>query len=140
LEGTQSLRFACPFFKRNPPRYMHFNSCPGPGWNDVHRLKEHLYRNHMQPSQCLRCGAVFEIHVDLQNHLRAAVACDIQPFEPVDGVTPEQQIRLRSRKKPLKPKSEAEKWVEVYQTLFPEDDPSDTPSPCKSVRQSESID
>ena len=31
--------FACPFFKHNPSRYMSWRSCPGPGWNSVHRVK-----------------------------------------------------------------------------------------------------
>ncbi len=32
-------RLACPFFKRNPPRYSEERSCVGPGWLTVHRLK-----------------------------------------------------------------------------------------------------
>jgi hypothetical protein len=31
--------FACPFFKYNPRKYMRWRSCPGPGWNTVHRIK-----------------------------------------------------------------------------------------------------
>lgn len=32
-------RLACPFFKRRPQKYQSFKSCPGPGWDTVHRLK-----------------------------------------------------------------------------------------------------
>jgi hypothetical protein len=40
-DGSQDpgKRFACPFFKRRPHIYISKKSCPGPGWNDVHRLK-----------------------------------------------------------------------------------------------------
>lgn len=34
-----SRRLACPFFKRRPHIYQSCRSCPGPGWDKVHRLK-----------------------------------------------------------------------------------------------------
>jgi hypothetical protein len=34
-----STRFACPFYKRDPEKYRNQRSCPGPGWDTVHRLK-----------------------------------------------------------------------------------------------------
>jgi hypothetical protein len=34
-----SKKFACPYFKRNPRKYQRVRSCPGPGWDTVHRLK-----------------------------------------------------------------------------------------------------
>lgn len=37
--AAASVRFACPFYKRNPARYISSRSCPGPGWDDVHRVK-----------------------------------------------------------------------------------------------------
>jgi len=32
-------RFACPFFKRNPQKYMSNRTCTGPGWTSVRRVK-----------------------------------------------------------------------------------------------------
>ena len=32
-------RFACPFFKHNPHRYMGNRTCAGPGWTTTHRVK-----------------------------------------------------------------------------------------------------
>jgi hypothetical protein len=32
-------KLACPFFKRNPQLYQNCRTCPGPGWDDVHRIK-----------------------------------------------------------------------------------------------------
>jgi hypothetical protein len=32
-------KFACPYFKRNPKKYRKWTSCPGPGWDEVHRVK-----------------------------------------------------------------------------------------------------
>lgn len=34
-----SRRFACPFFKNNPRNHGLYQSCSGPGFTDVHRLK-----------------------------------------------------------------------------------------------------
>jgi len=36
---NQSLRFACPYFKRNPGRHRKSRTCAGPGWASVHRVK-----------------------------------------------------------------------------------------------------
>jgi hypothetical protein len=32
-------RFACPYFKHDPQKYKYFRSCPGPGWDRIHRVK-----------------------------------------------------------------------------------------------------
>jgi hypothetical protein len=37
-EGAKR-KFACPYFKRNPNKYRQWTSCPGPGWDEVHRVK-----------------------------------------------------------------------------------------------------
>lgn len=37
--AAASEKFACPYYKRNPPRYKNCRGCPGPGWDTVHRVK-----------------------------------------------------------------------------------------------------
>ena len=37
--GDGGKKFACPYFKRNPKKYRNWTSCPGPGWDEVHRVK-----------------------------------------------------------------------------------------------------
>jgi hypothetical protein len=37
INGTR--KFACPYFKRNRRKYQKFRSCPGLGWDTVHRMK-----------------------------------------------------------------------------------------------------
>lgn len=37
--GSGARKFACPYFKRNPKKYRNWTSCPGPGWEEVHRVK-----------------------------------------------------------------------------------------------------
>lgn len=34
-----SLKFACPFFKRDPTHYQSERTCVGPGWTTIHRVK-----------------------------------------------------------------------------------------------------
>ena len=38
-DGGSNKKFACPYFKRNPKKYHKWTSCPGPGWDEVHRVK-----------------------------------------------------------------------------------------------------
>jgi len=35
----EKKKLACPYFKHNPRKYQGLRSCPGPGWDTVHRLK-----------------------------------------------------------------------------------------------------
>lgn len=38
-KGVPERKLACPYFKRNPSKYVTERSCSGPGWSSVHRLK-----------------------------------------------------------------------------------------------------
>lgn len=35
----ETKRLACPYYKRNPSKYCKWTSCPGPGWDEIHRVK-----------------------------------------------------------------------------------------------------
>lgn len=37
--ASSGLRFACPFYKRNPQNHQKWRACRGPGWPNVHRVK-----------------------------------------------------------------------------------------------------
>lgn len=37
--SEETKRFACPYYKRNPRKYCKWTSCPGPGWDEIHRVK-----------------------------------------------------------------------------------------------------
>jgi hypothetical protein len=54
--------------------------------------------------------------------------CKVQPTELLDGITPETERLLRSRKKEYKGQTEPELWKKMYRVLFPNEI---VPSPCK---------
>ncbi|VBB74117.1 Putative protein of unknown function [Podospora comata] len=123
-------KFACPYFKRNPRKYQKWTSCPGPGWEEVHRVKTHLYRRHRLPIQCPRCWDTFEEDTILQNHLQQDPPCTMQQNRiPHEGFTKDQEKKLRSRKKAQPNMTDEDKWVEIYMILFPDDDPDSVPTP-----------
>ncbi|KAK4235744.1 hypothetical protein C8A03DRAFT_17557 [Achaetomium macrosporum] len=125
-----SAKFACPYFKRNPKKYRKWTSCPGPGWDEVHRVKTHLYRRHQLPIQCPRCWTVFSTDDQRQSHLQQDPPCAVQPNRTLhEGFTKDQEKRLRSRKKTHADMTDGAKWREIYMILFPDDDPSAIPSP-----------
>ncbi|KAI1178133.1 hypothetical protein F4777DRAFT_145281 [Nemania sp. FL0916] len=134
----EMVRFACPYFKCNPMKYQQWPICPGPGWSDVHRVKEHLYRKHQQPKfRCARCGEHFNSQQTFDDHQRAAVVCELRPSQPIDGFDEDQAKQLKSRKKPRHIVSEVDKWRAVFQILFPHI-PADTiPSPFYDPEESE---
>ncbi|KAK0660058.1 hypothetical protein QBC41DRAFT_43970 [Cercophora samala] len=123
-------KFACPYFKRNPRKYQKWTSCPGPGWEEVHRVKTHLYRRHRLPIQCPRCWDNFEEDTILQAHLQQDPPCTMQQNRiPHEGFTKDQEKKLRSRKKAQPNMTDEDKWVEIYMILFPDDDPDSVPTP-----------
>ncbi|KAM7189214.1 hypothetical protein V8F33_010216 [Rhypophila sp. PSN 637] len=127
---TGNRKFACPYYKRNRKKYCKWTSCPGPGWEEVHRVKTHLYRRHGRPPQCPRCWAVFSTDEDLQGHQQQDPPCETSHnVGLVEGYSKEQEKRLRSRKKAQPNMTDEDKWREIYMILFPDDDQDSIPSP-----------
>ncbi|ORY10733.1 hypothetical protein BCR34DRAFT_485248 [Clohesyomyces aquaticus] len=127
--GDIRRRFACPYYQRNPGGYLTRRSCVGPGWEEVRRVKEHLYRTHTLPIFCPRCYATFKSDHLLHEHQRADERCPKQPEEFIEGFDKLQEKQLRSRKKIQPEPSEEDKWKEMYRVLFPDDDEALMPSP-----------
>ncbi|OHW98968.1 hypothetical protein CSPAE12_02357 [Colletotrichum incanum] len=130
-DRVNGAKLACPFFKHNPRKYKTQRPCCGPGWDHVHRIKEHIYRKHSLPKfSCPRCSQPFETQTDLQAHARSADACEVREPEVLDGLTQDQEKRLRSRKKTsTKELTEAEKWTQMYSIIFPDVREREIPSP-----------
>ncbi|KAI3326160.1 hypothetical protein HD806DRAFT_438400 [Xylariaceae sp. AK1471] len=129
-KAKETLRFACPYFKYNPTKYKEWPVCPGPGWPDVHRVKEHLYRRHRQAKfRCVRCWVCFEVEQNYIDHQRATMPCQLGEKEPIEGFDADQERQLRSRKKKSHAISEVDKWIAVFQILFPHVSEDKIPSP-----------
>ncbi|KAM7214484.1 hypothetical protein V8F06_010118 [Rhypophila decipiens] len=129
-KGVESPKFACPYFKYNQAKYKDWRGCPGPGWPDVHRLKEHLYRKHRQPKyRCVRCWQPFEDEQTHMDHQRNTMSCPLKPMEPIEGFDAGQESRLKSRKRTITGLSEVEKWKTIFQILFPHIAQVNIPSP-----------
>jgi hypothetical protein len=130
-EGPKGRRFACPFFKRRPESCMKHRACAGPGWETVHRVKEHIYRVHARPPFCARCNQVFHDEELLYEHIRmigGQQCAVVDNAEPPMGFTKKHEDKLRSRKN-FTGKSEIEQWSWVYSLIFPDDEY--IPTPCK---------
>ncbi|EXF83717.1 hypothetical protein CFIO01_07125 [Colletotrichum fioriniae PJ7] len=141
-DAMVDAKLACPFFKHNPRKYKTRRPCCGPGWDQVHRIKparEHIYRKHSLPKfSCPRCSQSFETQLALQAHARSLDACDVREPEFLDGITQDQEKKLRSRKKTsAKELTEAEKWTQVYRILFPDVREREIPSPYHNAEDAE---
>jgi len=120
-------RFACPFAKHNPAEFKNVKTCCGPGWNDVHRVKEHVYRRHSLKNACNRCFEFFKDPKSLKEHQRTDPPCKVKKDAPTDIISEKEEDLLRTR---AKAGSSAEaNWQEMYRIIFPAD--ARVPSPCK---------
>ncbi|KAK0620695.1 hypothetical protein B0T14DRAFT_236361 [Immersiella caudata] len=126
----QLRKFACPYYKKYPESDKLSKSCRAPGWDSVHRVKEHIYRRHQRPPfRCPRCLHAFENENMLTEHQRAVVICETseaQSEEETTYITKSQEMELRKRKRET---SEEEKWFNIFRILFPGIPAEEFPSP-----------
>lgn len=102
--------------------------------NDTCHSREHLYRNHRAPRyQCARCLHDFKTPKNLFKHQRQLESCQIVTQVPnLDLISDAQEARLKERGKHNSPRSNEEKWADIYKIIFPQED---VPSPCKWQEQ-----
>ncbi|KAI8205857.1 hypothetical protein K4K54_000594 [Colletotrichum sp. SAR 10_86] len=113
-------KFACPFYKFDSERWKNERNCCGPGWYEIHRLKEHLFRTHLLAT-CTRCFGHFKSEELLQKHQRTKDEC---VWQDESSCVIDVGAGIDSKKeKLLKARSKAEdgvgKWYEIYHILFP---------------------
>ncbi|KAF9772780.1 hypothetical protein IL306_009488 [Fusarium sp. DS 682] len=108
------LRLACPFYKHDPIRYRR---CHAHVLKRNSYVKQHLFRCHMQPIHCDICLSIWPNVEELREHRRAQT-CEKREYIAPEGITPEQERKLRSRLGSQN-KSESDQWFELYGILFP---------------------
>ncbi|KAK1750541.1 hypothetical protein QBC47DRAFT_393680 [Echria macrotheca] len=124
-------RFACVFLKRYPDSKRLTGPCYGPGWVDVHRVKEHILRKHKQPGfMCLRCRVNFDTEADLARHVQRDIPCELRkpPREQeILFITQDQEKQLKKRSS--RKIGDRERWENVFRVVFPDVDVDQIPSP-----------
>jgi hypothetical protein len=83
-------------------------------------------------AHCERCWQTFNDQQKLKEHLtvHASEICQVKPGQPPNGLAPETERKLRSRKKAHRDQTDEDRWKEMYRILFPNED---VPSPCKGA-------
>ncbi|KAE9378798.1 hypothetical protein N431DRAFT_553166 [Stipitochalara longipes BDJ] len=122
--GVEGItRFACPFRKHSTRLYSVYSHpiCALSHWETIARVK---------------CWKIFKSQEQLDSHLTVATSdiCDLQPGHSPEGINPEQERRLRSKKKTSPNQSEVDRWKDIYKLLFPDED---IPSPYFEPLQEE---
>ncbi|KAK0753767.1 hypothetical protein B0T18DRAFT_22343 [Schizothecium vesticola] len=116
-------------------KYRKERTCVGPGFDKIHRVKEHLVRKHSEPpNMCPRCHKPNETPPDLlRRHQTKHLSCEVVPeADRPDRMTAAQKTKMWSRKK--RNETEEDQSARMYQILFGCGD-NDVPSPSPvSVR------
>jgi len=131
---THERGLACPFYVRNPHRCGN-NSCVGPGFLGIHRLKEHLERVHLYLT-CDRCGTAFQGNAT-GRHKLATHQRNTQPCQLVERSSTEiwslshATFEVMRSKKGAAGKSEEERWRGIYRLIFPDADEKEMGRACE---------
>lgn len=125
-----SLRFACPYRKRDPRKYsiQAWRRCVLTPHTTVARVKAHLYTYHYI-HQCQRCMEVFSSEDELDAHVKAPEPCPPRTSYPVDGITSKMKSRLQCRKKIHRNQTEEDRWFQIYRIIFAPKPEEIIPSP-----------
>ncbi|EPE27971.1 C2H2 and C2HC zinc finger [Glarea lozoyensis ATCC 20868] len=125
-----TLKFACPYRKRNPRKYSvaaGWRTCCLTPSESIARLKQHLYRHH-RIYPCERCKQLFSGDVQASHHLQNA-ECERNDSELPEGLTLSMERQLKKRKKSFKGQTDGEIWEEIFRTLFQLSPDDEVPSP-----------
>lgn len=91
--------------------------------------REHLYRRHISPPQCPRCGESFNEQEELDSHARNDIQCEIGEVIAFEGIGPRKLKLLKCKKKSEDDPGEEGRWRDVFRILFPG---APFPTPCES--------
>ncbi|KAG5662555.1 hypothetical protein KAF25_004973 [Fusarium avenaceum] len=128
-QGQLKPRFACPFFKAGIRVSARHRACEGPGWTDINKVKEHIFRTHLVDHHknkfvCRRCDEGFKTDELFLAHQHQELACHKITSQPAYGkLTREQASSLRSLKRKSTKISDEERWFEIYKLVNPSSDP-----------------
>lgn len=150
--------FACPYRKANHRKFDLKDSCARRSWPSIPRLKcvvikpppicplyihiythtyrEHLYRCHVTVS-CERCFAPFKSHSELVAHKRQATSCRRMAPESStsEGVLCNAKMNELKSRKNLSRHNDREKWMRIWNILFPDSPPPESPCQFSSARE-----
>ncbi|KAK0721287.1 hypothetical protein B0T21DRAFT_351254 [Apiosordaria backusii] len=131
--SVSTKKFACPFRKHDPQKYslQEYEVCTVRSWGTISRLKEHLYRRHYK-IHCQRCKQTFNDFRELADHEMSPQGCEVVHAPPPCDISTIQEKQLKSRKHNARRKTDEEKWGEIYQLLFPNEE---IPSPYPEVTE-----
>ncbi|KIM99693.1 hypothetical protein OIDMADRAFT_181109 [Oidiodendron maius Zn] len=107
--------YACPFFKRDPVRYM---DCLTRKLTRIRDVKQHIERRHTQPRfSCPVCYGNFSSAQDRDDHIRSRCCVPRSPIaiDSLDGVSRETLKLLKSR---VSRTLAREQWYGVWDTIF----------------------
>ncbi|KAI5847365.1 hypothetical protein DFP73DRAFT_545032 [Morchella snyderi] len=103
----QSKRpFACPYFKKNPLKYV---GCAGWRNTKLSLVKTHCMSEHLK-SRCPRCKIYRGIQSDIIRHLEDEDCKKPETYDPSEERTTEEKVQELNK---------AKTWRRIYEILFP---------------------
>lgn len=113
--------FPCPFWLNDP---LSHTTCSTISLRDLQSLKQHLYRRHWETEyNCTQCFATFTSHSILMAHLRDG-HCKKIDTSPFPGLIKFDKMRYLEQERYG---YFEQQWNDVYQILFPGQEPPESP-------------
>ncbi|KAI0471198.1 hypothetical protein F4859DRAFT_110270 [Xylaria cf. heliscus] len=111
--------FGCPFYFHNKEEHQF---CLNYELKRIGDVRQHIYRFHVQPSHCPRCGIVFQDDITYEQrdtHERQRICEATSHFRLYSGATSEQLLSMRNAAAHRGSSTEEERWYAIWEIMFP---------------------
>ncbi|WYZ40798.1 hypothetical protein EsH8_IV_001139 [Colletotrichum jinshuiense] len=114
LTRLEHPEFSCPFFKKDPEKYM--GCLTNHELADMEDIREHIWLKHRLPIHCPNCKDSFDSAADRDRHI-VKRTCEFQDIFPYEGISEDQNELISYTEGSL---SDRKQWFQVWDIVFPD--------------------
>ncbi|KAH8881382.1 hypothetical protein GQ53DRAFT_888401 [Thozetella sp. PMI_491] len=117
-------RFVVPPETTLPPRKRYSRCLLKSDLQSITDVIKHLGQSHMQPPYCPTCRTAFQYAKERDDHARERT-CELRKSPEIEGINERQKSRAIKRDDPHM--SEVDRWLRLFDTIFPGSSPRGSP-------------
>ncbi|KAI1736966.1 hypothetical protein F4680DRAFT_235639 [Xylaria scruposa] len=118
---SAELSFGCPFYFHDKEEHQ---SCLNYKLKRIGDVRQHIWRSHVQPSYCPRCGIVFQNDInyaqrDIHINDRQRICEAISDLPRYSGATSDQLASMTTAANHRYNSTDRDRWYSIWDLMFP---------------------